>query len=294
METNLLPQSKVSTIGFNESKPETPFVWDEHGFCTNPVTSVIYESKSELIAYDYAFYDGNYYFSTRLLWDKIRMQGSQYGVYYGGARKKYFEDVQVAAELEISSFLKYFSKKAVAAFNKFRNDEFDRRNHDADITNLKLTAGTKLVKPKPKSAYEFTEVYVISLSEDGINIKVSPVWPFTEELHHSFNIPVERLSLNGKPSKHSPWIIEVIKNDKPIIEKVDGLDQLALFDRNKPVRKNQEDPELYGFVGKDRMDRQRFKRKVQRTKQWLAGLPTAEREAILLAINSIFPQHKRK
>ena len=72
-------------------------------------------------------------------------------------------------------------------------------------------------------------------------------------------------------------------------ELVDGHQQIVLFDVPATKPKQNPDAALFGYVAKNRTERQAFKRKLERTKNWLDELPADQRAAILKAIAAYTP-----
>lgn len=98
---------------------------------------------------------------------------------------------------------------------------------------------------------------------------------------------VEDIEVNG---------INEAKTEEPEpikTELVDGHQQIVLFDVPATEKKADPNAALFGYVAKNRTERQAFKRKLQRTTDWLDGLPADQRAAILKAIAAYTPPRKR-
>jgi hypothetical protein len=74
----------------------------------------------------------------------------------------------------------------------------------------------------------------------------------------------------------------------PIVKQVDGLQQVVMFDEPEVKSKKNPDTDLFGYVAKDKTDRQRFRRKRDQLIQKLKELPTAECFALIRALNANF------
>jgi hypothetical protein len=81
---------------------------------------------------------------------------------------------------------------------------------------------------------------------------------------------------------------EVIKSyvipEQPATTEVDGMQQVVIefpddATQPKAATVNSNDA-LYGYIATNKSDRQRFKRKLERTRQWLTELPKNEQDAM--------------
>ena len=76
-------------------------------------------------------------------------------------------------------------------------------------------------------------------------------------------------------------VAKAVSKEPLLTAQVDGLTQIVLpLDVEEVKAKRNPDDQLYGYQAKDKADRQRFKRKLERTRQWLQELPAAEARAI--------------
>lgn len=76
--------------------------------------------------------------------------------------------------------------------------------------------------------------------------------------------------------------------EKIVVKKVDGLDQIQIFELPEVKQPRNPDAELFGYIAKNKIDRQRFKRKATQLIEKLKELPALERNALLRALNSKF------
>ena len=115
--------------------------------------------------------------------------------------------------------------------------------------------------------------------ENFLNKEQSKSTPHTEEEMVEMEIP------NSKPQP-----------EKLITKKVDGLEQIQIFDLPEVKQPRNPDAELFGYIAKNKIDRQRFKRKATQLIEKLKELPALERNALIRALNSKFtpPLYKAK
>lgn len=99
------------------------FQWDAsyvEALCLNPSIDIIFESKKERIAVNYAELAGKWYFSTRVIHDVPKMKGSQYAV---AAIERSFGNIEAAfqsAIVEIENMGYAWSEEAIKAFDEFK------------------------------------------------------------------------------------------------------------------------------------------------------------------------------
>lgn len=188
-----------------------------------------------------------------------------YGVAGGGCHAGLFRTLRNSRHEALS-----------AALQELQADHLKAVNYK-DSANYK-PAYIKLVLAKIESMLQELQQLETS-TENTLSITIENTNPNSEPFY-LFN-PSQITQTKPTTAKKSKGLAALLE---PVVEEVQGLQQLAMFSKEKAPKVY---ANKYGYQGKDKTDRQRVKRKIDALVKKIKELPAEEQAAIISAVQRI-------